>query len=426
VRLIDLVLRRIRAGTLVMVGPDGKRRSYGSGQPTATVELRSRRAWRLLVHGSVGLADAYAQGLWDSPDLVAAIRLGARNAALVDRPRRLLAPLIRPLQLGRALARPSNRRRRRRDIAAHYDLGNDLFKRMLDPTMTYSCALFVDPHDSLEEAQVAKLELVCQKLELGPTDRVLEIGTGWGSFALHAAARHGCHVTTTTISSEQRAYVTDLVRRAGLEGRVTVLFSDYRDLEGRYDKLVTIEMIEAVGWRHTGTFLGACARLLEPHGAMLLQAITIDDRAYEIEKASRSFIKERIFPGGSLPSIESLGRDLARHTDLQLVHLQDLTPHYVTTLGRWRERFVAHADELASLGYDEQFQRLWTLYLAHCEAGFAERRICDEQLVLAKASCRLGWLHGEGDPIGAWLGNGSGSERLPDEILSRPARAAPH
>jgi cyclopropane-fatty-acyl-phospholipid synthase len=378
------------------------------------------------MHGSLGLADAYAQGLWDSPDLVAAIRLGARNVAMVDRPRRLLAPLIRPLQLVRALTRPSSRRRRRRDIASHYDLGNDLFTRMLDPTMTYSCALFEDAHHSLEEAQIAKLELVCQKLELGPKDRVLEIGTGWGSFALHAATRHGCHVTTTTISSEQHEYVSNLVRRAGLEDRVTVLFSDYRDLGGRYDKLVSIEMIEAVGWRHTGAFLGACSRLLEPHGAMLLQAITIDDRAYEIEKASRSFIKERIFPGGSLPSIESLGRDLARHTDLQLVHLQDLTAHYVTTLGRWRERFVAHADELASLGYDEQFRRLWSLYLAHCEAGFAERRICDEQFVMAKAGCRLRWLRGPRDPMGAWLGNGSTPGRLPAETLSRAARAAPH
>jgi cyclopropane-fatty-acyl-phospholipid synthase len=348
----------------------------------------------MLLRGSVGLADAYAQGLWDSPDLVAAIRLGARNVAMVDRPRRRLAPLIRPLQLLRALTRPSSRRRRRRDIAAHYDLGNDLFARMLDPTMTYSCAVFEDPDSSLEEAQRAKLELACQKLELGPGDRVLEIGTGWGSFALHAAARHGCHVTTTTISEEQHAHVSKLVRRAGLGHRITVLFSDYRDLEGRYDKLVSIEMIEAVGWRHTGAFLGACSRLLEPHGGMLLQAITMDDRAYELEKASRSFIKERIFPGGSLPSIESLGRDLARHTDLQLVHLQDLTAHYVTTLRRWRQRFTAHADELASLGYDEPFQRLWTLYLAHCEAGFAERRICDLQLVLAKPRCRLGWLRG--------------------------------
>jgi cyclopropane-fatty-acyl-phospholipid synthase len=407
VRAIDLVLRRILEGTVVIVEPGGERRRYGSGQPTATIVVRSPRAWRMLMRGSVGAADAYAAGLWDSPDLVAVIRLAARNIGIVDRVRRRLAPLVRPAQLARSYARPSSRGRRRRDIAAHYDLGNELFARMLDPTMTYSCGLFEDQDASLEQAQIAKLELVCQKLELGPADRVLEIGSGWGSFALHAAATRGCHVTTTTISSEQHAYASERIRRAGLADRVAVLATDYRDLRGRYDKLVSVEMIEAVGWRHTGAFLGTCSRLLEPHGAMLLQAITIDDRAYEIEKASRSFINERIFPGGSLPSTASIERDLSRHTDLQLVNLQDLTAHYVSTLRHWRERFLARADELASLGYRKRFQRLWTLYLAYCEAGFAERRICDLQLVLAKPRCRLGWLHAARVPTLTWVRDGS-------------------
>jgi cyclopropane-fatty-acyl-phospholipid synthase len=388
---IDLVLRRIRAGQLVLVEGE-RRRSYGLGTPTATVVVRSPRFWRSLLQGSLGLADAYAQGLWDTPDVVALVRLGARNGAAMDEVRRRLRPLLRPIELARALRRPTSRRRRRRDVAAHYDLGNELFTRMLDPTMTYSCAVFDNPEDSLEQAQRNKLELVCQKLALGPKDRVLEVGTGWGSFALHAASTRGCHVTTTTISREQHDYVTELVRRAGLSDRITVLPSDYRDLGGRYDKLVSIEMIEAVGWRHTGSFLGTCSSLLEPNGAMLLQTITIDDRAYEVEKASRSFIKERIFPGGSLPSLAALTRDLARYTDLQLAHLQDLTANYVPTLRSWRERFRAHAEQLAALGYDEAFQRLWTLYLAYCEAGFAERRICDVQLVLIKRGCRLGWL----------------------------------
>lgn len=387
-RVIDVLLRRIRLGRLVLVEGQ-QRRSYGAGPPIATLVVRSPRLWRMLLHGSLGLADAYAQGLWDSPDLVALIRLGARNAAAMDGARRRLSPLVRPVQLARALRRPSNRRRRRRDIAAHYDLGNELFRHMLDPTMTYSCALFEDPEDSLEQAQRRKLELVCQTLELGPGDRVLEIGTGWGSFALHAAASRGCHVTTTTISREQHDYASALVRDAGLQDRITVLSRDYRDLAGRYDKLVSIEMIEAVGWRNTGRFLGVCSRLLEPDGAMLLQAITIDDRAYEVEKASRSFIKQRIFPGGSLPSLVALTRNLARETDLQLIHLHDLTSHYVPTLRRWRERFLAHAEELEAHGYDKAFQRLWTLYLAYCEAGFAERRIGDVQLLLAKPSSRL-------------------------------------
>ncbi len=383
----------------MIVEPDGRRRTFGSGPPAAALAVHSPRFWRMLLRGSVGLADAYEQGLWDSPDLVALIRLAARNGRGIDGARRRLAPLLGTVQLVRALSQPSSRQRRRRDIAAHYDLGHELFTRMLDPTMTYSCAVFEDPQFSLEQAQAAKLELVCRKLELGPTDRVLEVGTGWGSFALHAAARYGCHVTTTTISREQHAHACEQVRAAGLEDRIDVLSTDYRDLRGRYDKLVSIEMIEAVGWRHTGTFLGTCARLLEPNGAMLVQAITIDDRAYHLEKASRSFMKERIFPGGSLPSIEAIARALSRHTDLQLVHLQDLTSHYVTTLRRWRERFSAHAGELASLGYDERFRRLWTLYLAYCEAGFAERRICDVQLMLAKPSCQLAWLHAALDPV---------------------------
>jgi cyclopropane-fatty-acyl-phospholipid synthase len=331
---------------------------------------------------------------------VAAIRLAARNVGFGDRARARVAPLLRVLQLGQSLARPATRRRRRQDIAAHYDLGEELFERMLDPTLTYSCALFDHEGMTLEQAQLAKLDLVCDKLELSPADRVLEIGTGWGSFALHAARTRGCHVTTTTISRRQRAYALERVRQAGLEDRVTVLGSDYRDLRGRYHKLASIEMIEAVGWRHTGSFFAACSRLLEPHGAMLLQAITIDDRAYELEKGSRSFIKQRIFPGGSLPSLEAIARDVARRTDMQLVHLQDLTANYVATLRSWRERFLANARALAALGYDERFRRLWTLYLAYCEAGFAERRICDVQLLLAKPRSRLRALRDGHDPSG--------------------------
>jgi cyclopropane-fatty-acyl-phospholipid synthase len=271
---------------------------------------------------------------------------------------------------------------------------------MLDPTMTYSCAVFERPDASLEQAQLAKLERVCEKLRLTPRDRVLEIGTGWGAFAVYAARARGCHVTTTTISRDQHAYATTEVERAGLSDRVTVLCRDYRDLRGQFDKLVSIEMIEAVGWRHTGSFLQACARLLCPAGAMLLQAITIDDRAYEIEKASRSFMNQHIFPGGSLPSVEVLRSPLARHTDLELVSLDDITTHYVTTLARWRDRFAAHAEELRALGYDERFQRLWMLYLAYCEAGFAERRIQDVQLLLAKPGCRLrGGSAGASDPL---------------------------
>ncbi len=381
--LVSLLLRRIRVGSLVVV-EGGERRTFGSGPPAATVVIRSRRAWTMLLRGSRGLAESYARGHWDSPDPVALIRLAARNASGLDRIRGRLAPLRWPVLRLRALARRSTRRRRRRDIAAHYDLGNDLFARMLDATMSYSCGVFERPDMSLEQAQLAKLERVCEKLDLGPGDRVLEIGTGWGGFALHAASTRGCHVTTTTLSREQYEYVRARVERAGLEGHVTILMDDYRELRGRYDKVVSIEMIEAVGWRHFGTFLAKCSDLLEPDGTMLLQAITIDDRAYEVEKASRSFMSTYIFPGGCLPSLEVIARNLARRTDMQTIHLEDLTPHYVDTLRRWRRNFSGAVGELEDLGYDERFRRLWTLYLAYCEAGFAERRICDVQLVLAK------------------------------------------
>ncbi|HXO07122.1 MAG TPA: cyclopropane-fatty-acyl-phospholipid synthase family protein [Solirubrobacteraceae bacterium] len=386
--LVEPLLRRLRSGTLI-VEESGRRRSYGFGEPRALVRVHSARAWRELLRGSIGLADAHADGLWDSPDLVSVVRLLARNAGASDRLRGRLRPLVLPAETVRAWANRSTRARRRRDIAAHYDLGEQLFTRMLDPTMTYSCAVFEQPDTSLEQAQLAKLELLCERLQLDAGDRVLEVGSGWGSFAVHAASTRGCRVTTTTISADQYAYVTGLVKRLGLSDRITVLCQDYRDLRGRYDKLVSIEMIEAVGWRHTGDLLAACSTLLERDGAMLLQAITIDDRLYEIEKASRSFINQRIFPGGALPSIESLSRDVARRTDLQIASLNDITRHYPTTLRHWRERVTADVSTLAELGYDERFMRLWTLYLAYCEAGFAERRIGDVQLLLVKPGSQL-------------------------------------
>ena len=287
------------------------------------------------------------------------------------------------------MVRRSSRRRSRRDIAAHYDLGNELFRRMLDPTMSYSCAIFERDGMTLEEASIAKLERVCDKLDLGPDDRLLEIGTGWGGLASYAAATRGCHVTTTTISREQHDYAVQQVARAGLADRVTVMMKDYRDLHGTYDKLVSIEMIEAVGWQRIGTFFAKCSDLLESGGAMLLQAITIDDRAYEVEKASRSFIKTYIFPGGTLPSLEILARYLAKKTDMQTLWLDDITSHYVETLHRWRLAFLANEDQLEQLGYDRRFRKIWELYLAYCEAGFAERRINDVQMLLAKPGHRV-------------------------------------
>jgi cyclopropane-fatty-acyl-phospholipid synthase len=381
------LMRRIEIGRLTVV-EDGRRTAFGRGAPEATVCVQSPGAWTALLRGSRGLAESYRDGLWDTPDLTAVIRVAARNVEGLDAVRRRLTPLREPLQRGRAAFRRNTPRRSRKDISAHYDLGNDLFGLMLDPTMMYSSAVFDEPGMTLEEASVAKLERICDKLRLGPEDHVLEIGTGWGGFAVHAASTRGCRVTTTTISREQRDHAVARVRELGLEDRVTVLLDDYRDLTGQYDKLVSIEMIEAVGWKDFDTFFGVCSDRLAADGSMLLQAIVMDDRAYQVERASKSFIRTLIFPNGCLPSREVIARCVARDTDLHAVHLEDLTPHYAETLKRWRRNFDGAEAELEALGYDERFRRLWRMYLAYCEAGFAERRIGLIQTVLAKPRWR--------------------------------------
>jgi cyclopropane-fatty-acyl-phospholipid synthase len=382
-RLALALLCRIREGRLTIV--EGARRTViGEGAPQATVVVRSPRTWPALLRGGLGLGESYVAGWWDTPDLTAVIELAARNMDTVDGVRRRLSPLREPYQRGRQLLTRNTPQRARADIHAHYDMGNELFAAMLDPTMTYSCAVFERRDQTLEEAQEAKLERICRKLEIGAGDRVLEIGTGWGSFALHAARTRGCHVTTTTLSEEQHALAVRRIADAGLSDRITVLRDDYRELRGTYDKLVSIEMIEAVGWKDFGTFFDVCARRLESNGAMALQAITVDDRLYDVEKASRTFIRRYVFPDGCLPSIEVIARAVARHSDLRVVALEDITAHYPETLRRWRENLDAHADALETRGYDERFRRLWRLYLCWCEAGFIQRRISDVQVVLAK------------------------------------------
>jgi cyclopropane-fatty-acyl-phospholipid synthase len=389
--LSGALLSRLRAGRVEVVDGRG-RRAFGpeDSQLSTTVRLHDDRFVRALPRGSLALAEAYAEGAWDCDDLVALVRIGARELPRIDPLRKPIAPIRN------AFTRiPLNTRGgARRHISAHYDSGNDMFRLFLDETMTYSCAVFESPDMTLREAQEAKLDRVCRKLELTQDDHVLEIGTGWGSFALHAAGRYGCRVTTTTISREQRAVAVERVREAGLEERVTVLLEDYRDLTGRYDKLVSIEMIEAVGWQYFDEFFRRCAQLLQPNGLMLLQAITIGDDLYELEKASRSFIKELIFPAGCLPSVELIRRCVARVTDMRMLDLDEITAHYPETLRRWRENFVRSENRLAELGYDRRFRRLWELYFAWCEGGFRERRIGDVQALLAKPAYR-----GSGSPL---------------------------
>ncbi len=374
----------------LVIVEDGRRYEFGppDGAPRAEVTVNAPGVWRQLLRGSTGLAESYMDGLWETDDLVALVRVAARNMHVLDRARRRCHPLLRAGQQLADMVPHNDRQGSRRNISAHYDLGNQLFSLFLDPTMTYSCALFGSPDVTLEHAQLAKLERICRQLRLGPDDHLLEIGSGWGAMAVHAAARYGCRVTTTTISQEQHELAGRRVREAGLEGLVTVLLKDYRDLEGKYSKLVSIEMIEAVGWRYFGTYFERCSALLEPDGLMLLQAITIDDRAYEVEKASKSFINTHIFPGGCLPSLEVIHRCVAQRTDLRTVGLEDITEHYVETLRRWRAAFLDSAPLADELGYDLRFRRMWELYLAYVEAGFSECRIGDVQMLLAKPEWR--------------------------------------
>jgi cyclopropane-fatty-acyl-phospholipid synthase len=388
--IVHRLLDRARGGVLELREPDGtvvRLGKEGAREPLhAVLEVRSADFYRRLLRGSAGLAEAYMDGLWTSPDLVALVRLGARNGEAMDRPRRWLRPLVGP---ARAIGRARNTiARSRKQISAHYDLGNDLFALFLDERMMYSSAIFPRAHATLEEASLHKIETICRKLALRPSDHLLEIGTGWGSLAVHAAAEYGCRVTTATISREQRDHAVARVRAAGLEGQVDVVLRDYRELRGRYDKLVSVEMIEAVGWKDFGTFFARCSDLLAPNGLMLLQAITTSDRAYDVEKGNRSFMATHIFPGGCLPSSKVIARCVARHTDMRTIAAHDISAHYAETLRHWRARFDARRGELAALGYDERFERLWELYLAYCEAGFRERRIRDVQVLLAKPQWR--------------------------------------
>jgi cyclopropane-fatty-acyl-phospholipid synthase len=391
-RALFRLLAEIRGGRIEIVEPDGRRLAFGPADAglRATVAVRDGAAYRRVFRGSTGLADGYIDGAWDSDDLVALFRIAARNVAALDRLRERWHPLLHGAQRLARTVPLNDPRGSRRNVAAHYDLGNDLFELFLDPSLVYSCAYFEAPGDSLVDAQVAKLDRICRALQLRPGERLLEIGTGWGALAIHAAREYGAQVTTTTISREQHDLATERVRAAGVEDRVTVLLRDYRDLVGTYDKLVSVEMIEAVGWQYFATFFRRCSELLAPDGAMLLQAITIDPAAYEVEKASRSFANTHVFPGGCLPSLPVIRANVDAHTDLRPVWLDDITDHYVTTIGRWRAAFEANRERAAALGYDERFQRLWRLYLAYVEAGFAERRIGDVQLLLAKPGWRSG------------------------------------
>jgi cyclopropane-fatty-acyl-phospholipid synthase len=356
---------------------------------SATVRVHDPRFWTdTAFGGSIGAGEAYLQGYWSVNDLTALVRILLANRAVVDGMETGLARFSAPLRKALHWAARNTRAGSRRNIAAHYDLGNDFFRLFLDPTLMYSSAVFERPDMTLEEASIAKLDRICRKLDLKPTDHVLEIGTGWGGFALHAAQHYGCRVTTTTISRQQYELARERITAAGLADRVTLLLQDYRDLTGQYDKLVSIEMVEAVGHQYHDAYFRKCSELLKPNGLMLLQSITIADQRYEAAKNSVDFIQRYIFPGGCLPSVAVVAGALARVTDMRLFHLEDIGPHYASTLSRWRANFFRHIEQVRALGYPESFIRMWEFYLCYCEGGFAEHAIGTVQMLLVKPLAR--------------------------------------
>jgi len=332
--------------------------------------------------GSSGSGEAYMKGSWHCSDLLGLVRIFLRNREVLDTMDYSLTRLKAPIHKLTHLFSRNTRTGSKKNISAHYDIGNDLFKLFLDDTMMYSSAYYEHADMTLGEAAVAKLDLVCTKLDLKPDDQLLEIGTGWGGLAVHAARHYGCKVTTTTISEEQYQLALQKVHNEGLEDRVTVLNQDYRDLDGHYDKLVSIEMIEAIGHQYMNTYFEKCSSLLKPDGMMLIQAITIKDQFYKSALKDVDFIKKYIFPGGFLPSVSAMSSAISKYTDMKLFHLQDIGPHYARTLKDWRERFLSKMEDIRNLGYSDEFIRLWEYYFCYCEGGFMERDIGTVQMVL--------------------------------------------
>jgi cyclopropane-fatty-acyl-phospholipid synthase len=391
-RLFFALMKDFKIGKLTLIE---KNQSYQIGQSSkgvslqATIYVHHPRFYTSTVFGgSIGSAEAYMAGLWSTSHLTDVIRLVILNQQMMEKMDKGWSWLSDPVHKLYHYFRRNTLKGSKKNIVAHYDLGNDFYRLFLDETLTYSCGIFEHENCTLEAASIAKYDRICKKLQLHPEDHVIEIGGGWGGFSMHAAKNYGCLVTTTTISDEQYALAEKRISTSGLSHRIKLLCRDYRHLSGKYDKLVSIEMIEAVGHQYLDTFFRVCSRLLKDNGMMLLQAITIVDQVFDAHKRSVDFIKRHIFPGSCIPSIQSIMNSIARKTDLKLFHLEDITPHYVRTLAEWRKLFFERIDDVHKMGFSETFVRMWEYYFCYCEGGFAERYIGDVQMLLTKPMCR--------------------------------------
>lgn len=394
-QLIFFKLNKLQHGAITLL--EGKTR-YSFGQLTsqcplqATVTIHDPHTYvDVALGGTVGVGDAYRRGLWDCDDLTTLVRIFVLNRSLLNNMEGGLALASKPLLKTIHWLNRNTKAGSAKNIAAHYDLGNEFFRLMLDETMMYSCAYFERPDATLAEASRAKNDHICRKLKLSKNDHLLEIGTGWGGFAVHAAHHYGCRVTTATISRQQYDMALQRVQEAGLSDHVTVLLMDYRDLPKlglQFDKLVSIEMIEAVGHQFYKAFFEVCSRMLKSSGLALIQGITIDERFYEQAKRSVDFIQRFIFPGSCIPSVSALLQGSAKVGDLGLIHLEDIGMHYAPTLQAWRRNVAAKLPDIKALGYQSEFLRLWEFYLCYCEGGFLERSLGVVHLLYAKSGWR--------------------------------------
>ncbi|MDA8561409.1 cyclopropane-fatty-acyl-phospholipid synthase family protein [Nitrospinae bacterium] len=354
----------------------------------ARIEVQNPRMYLdIVAKGLNGSADAFIKGWWTCDNLTNLVRIFTRNRDAANQFESGIANLAIWIMKLSHSCRRNNLKESLRNIHAHYDLGNDFFSTFLDDTRMYSCAIFSKPESSLHEASITKIDRICKKLNLSPADHLLEIGTGWGGFALHAAKHYGCRITSTTISKEQFVFTETLIKENGLQDQVTILKKDFRQLDGQFDKLVSIEMIEAVGYKLYKTFFQKCSQLLKPEGLLVIQAITITDNLFEESKDFIDFIKQYIFPGSCIPSITALC-NAATSSDIKLFHLEDITPHYARTLKEWRINFLKNNKQVKALGFTNAFIRMWLFYLCYCEGGFIERQIGNVQMVFTKPLCR--------------------------------------
>ena len=396
--LLIAKLEKLEVGEIQLIDSNG---SHSFGCPdktnplTVTLNVTDQRFYSdIAFGGTVAAGEAYMQGYWSCSNLTDLIRIMIGNRHILDQMEANLSLFKNAfLRVAHWLNRNSQAGSRR-NIEAHYDLGNEMFELFLDPTMMYSCAYYPDEKTSLEQASLAKLQRICDKLQLNESDHVIEIGTGWGGFALYAAQNYGCKVTTTTISQQQHDWAQQRIIEAGLEDKITLLMEDYRDLQGTYDKLVSIEMIEAVGHQYLDTYFAKCSSLLKPEGIMLIQSITIADQQYDQAIKSVDFIQRFIFPGGFIPSVSAITSSVKSSTDMRLFQLEDIGPHYATTLCDWRQRFFENIEPIKALGYSQQFIAMWDFYLCYCEAGFLERVLGNAHLVFIKPKNRIDWDRG--------------------------------